>query len=181
MLEIPLYYMLFRKNGGWLTVFENQEEWECVEHYVSQAYDPYHQKYAISLRSDFGGDGIYKWQHEDGTESFPDFYFWAPGHPNDGPCVSMQVDGGFWYDGDCYQNEDIFAICEKDLSIAPTPTHYPTTTTHEETSDWIDICHYQDHYGSTCCPPGMEQSEYYVVPFEQPWENQETICQYVGN
>ena len=46
---------------------------------------------------------------------------------------------------------------------------------------WVDICDYQDSYGSTCYSPSMEQSEYYVVPFEQPWQNQETICQYVGN
>ena len=42
---------------------------------------------------------------------------------------------------------------------------------------WVDICDYQDSYGSSCCAPGMEQSEYYVMPFAEPWEVQQGICQ----
>ena len=42
---------------------------------------------------------------------------------------------------------------------------------------WVDICDYQDSYGSQCCAPSMEQSEYYVVPFSEPWELQQNICQ----
>ena len=41
---------------------------------------------------------------------------------------------------------------------------------------WVDICDYQDSYGSKCCAPSMEQSEYYVVPFHEPWEFQQSIC-----
>ena len=42
---------------------------------------------------------------------------------------------------------------------------------------WVDICDYQDSYGSKCCSSSMEQSEYYVVPFAEPWEFQQNICQ----
>ena len=42
---------------------------------------------------------------------------------------------------------------------------------------WVDICDYQDSYGSKCCAPSMEESEYYVVPFSEPWEFQQSICQ----
>ena len=45
---------------------------------------------------------------------------------------------------------------------------------------WVDICDYQDSYGSTCCAPSMEQSEYYVLPFSEPWEYQQSLCRYVG-
>merc|ERR1719510_125432 len=44
------------------------------------------------------------------------------------------------------------------------------------TSSWVDICDYQDSYGSTCCSPSMEHSQYYVVPFSEPWEFQQNIC-----
>ena len=43
--------------------------------------------------------------------------------------------------------------------------------------EWVDICDYQDSYGSKCCSSSMEQSEYYVVPFAEPWEFQQNICQ----
>ena len=46
---------------------------------------------------------------------------------------------------------------------------------------WVDICDYQDSYGSTCYSPSMEQSEYYVVPFSEPWEYQQSLCRYDGN
>ena len=42
---------------------------------------------------------------------------------------------------------------------------------------WVDICNYQDSSGSKCCASSMEQSEYYVVPFSQPWDEQQSICQ----
>ena len=42
---------------------------------------------------------------------------------------------------------------------------------------WVDICNYQDNAGSKCCASSMEQSEYYVVPFSEPWELQQNICQ----
>ena len=45
------------------------------------------------------------------------------------------------------------------------------------TSSWVDICDYQDSYGTTCCPPSVEHSQYYVVPFSEPWEFQQNICQ----
>ena len=109
-------------------MFETQEEWACVGHYVSQVFHPSAQRYAISLRSDFGSDGIYKWQYEDGTSAFPEFQFWAPGHPKDEPCVSMELDGGLWIDGDCYQNQGIFAICEKALPTTTTTTTTPNSS-----------------------------------------------------
>ena len=30
--------------------------------------------------------------------------------------------------------------------------------------DWIDVCSYSDPTGYSCCPPGMEDKEYLVVP-----------------
>ena len=42
---------------------------------------------------------------------------------------------------------------------------------------WVDICDYQDTIGNTCCSSSMERSEYYVVPFSQPWEFQQLNCQ----
>ena len=44
-------------------------------------------------------------------------------------------------------------------------------------ASWVDICDYQDSYGSKCCSSSMEHSEYYVVPFAEPWEFQQNICQ----
>ena len=160
--------LLFSLAGGWLTVFETQEEWACVEHYVSEVYSPSSQRYAISLRSDYGSDGIYKWQYEDGSTAFPGFEVWAPGHPRNDPCVSMEVDGGRWIDGDCHQNQGIFAICEKELPTtktstvtSTTSTRLPTTTTEErattdsETGEWTDVCNYEDNSGDRCCASGM--------------------------
>ena len=43
--------------------------------------------------------------------------------------------------------------------------------------EWVDICDYQDSYGSKCCSSSMEQSEYYVVSFAESWEIQQSICQ----
>ena len=158
---LSLYSVLSSLNGGWLTVFETREEWACVEHYVSQAYSPSSQRYAISLRSDFGSEGIYKWIYADGSEAFPEFEVWAPGHPRNDPCVSMEVDGGQWIDGDCYENQGISAICEK-APPTTTTTSPPTTTTDEETptdsgpDEWTDVCNYEDNFGDTCCSSGMQ-------------------------
>ena len=144
-------------------MFETQEEWACVDHYVSDEYDPPSQRYAISLRSDYGSDGIYKWQYEDGSTAFPSFEVWAPGHPRNEPCVSMEADGGLWIDGDCRQNQGIFAICEKELPTTttttttprpPTPTDNPTPTDKPE--EWIDVCNYEDNSGDKCCAPDMK-------------------------
>merc|ERR1711988_438773 len=41
---------------------------------------------------------------------------------------------------------------------------------------WVDICQYQDSFGSKCCSPSMEQSEYLVVDFSEPWDLQQNIC-----
>merc|ERR1711953_1460014 len=45
-------------------------------------------------------------------------------------------------------------------------------------SSWEDICNYQDTTGSYCCAPGMEDSEYYVLPYSQSWMDLNTICRY---
>ena len=43
-------------------------------------------------------------------------------------------------------------------------------------SSWEDICNYQDTTGSYCCAQGMEDSEYYVLPYSQSWMDLNTIC-----
>ena len=52
-----------------------------------------------------------------GCETFPDFTKWADNHPQDDPCVSMEVgegsdSQGAWIDGDCL-SELIYAVCER--------------------------------------------------------------------
>ena len=34
---------------------------------------------------------------------------------------------------------------------------------------WTDVCSYSDPTGSSCCPPGMENKEYLVVPENHDW------------
>ena len=99
-------------------IFETQEEWACVQHWVRDRYQPGSpQKFAIALRSDFNSEGIYKWLYADGSEAFPDFTKWAENHPTDKPCVSMEVgqgadSQGAWIDVDCL-SELIYAVCER--------------------------------------------------------------------
>ena len=96
-------------------IFETQEEWACVQHWIRDHYHPASpHKYAICLTSDFGSEGIYKWC---GSEAFPEFTVWAANHPQDNPCVSMEVgqgadSQGAWIDGDCI-SELIYAVCER--------------------------------------------------------------------
>ena len=155
-------------------MFETREEWACISHYVSQAYSPSSQRYAISLQSNFGNQGIYKWLYADGSETYPEFEVWAPGHPRNEPCVSMEVDGGQWIDGSCNENQGIFAICEKAPPTTTTSTTEPTTSADEETTpdtwpeEWIDVCNYEDSTGDKCCASGMKSQ---VIKF--------TICQLV--
>merc|ERR1711992_19252 len=170
--------------GGWLTVFETRDEWACIEHYVSQAYGPSSQRYAISLRSDFGSDGIYKWQYADGSQAFPQFEVWAPGHPQDDPCVSMEVDGGQWIDGDCYEDRGIFAICEKaPPTTTTTTTREPTSTKPDEVTtteswpeEWTDVCNYEDNSGDKGCSSGMRSQEYKVRTVIDDWDAQWLEC-----
>jgi len=172
--------------GGWLTVFETREEWGCVEHYVSQAYSPSSQRYAISLRSDYGSQGIYKWLYADGSQAFPEFEVWAPGHPRNDPCVSMEVDGGQWIDGDCSGDRGLFAICEKapPTTTSTTSTIHPTRPTDEGPTDgpedWTDVCNYEDNNGDTCCASGMNSQEYKVMTVKDNWEAHLVECDQNG-
>lgn len=139
--------------GGWLTVFESQEEWACVDHWVSEAFHQGHpsaQRYAISLRSDWSG--IYQWQNSDGSSSFPEFYKWAPGHPRDSPCVSMEAGSGQWIDGACTLDRSIHAICEKHIDGNPsTPTI--TSTTHTTPTSHTPTSHIPTSHTSTSDTP----------------------------
>jgi len=172
--------------GGWLTVFETREEWACISHYVSQAYSPSSQRYAISLQSNFGNQGIYKWLYADGSETYPEFEVWAPGHPRNEPCVSMEVDGGQWIDGSCNENQGIFAICEKAPPTTTTSTTEPTTTAGEETTpdtwpeEWIDVCNYEDSTGDKCCASGMKSQEYKVRTTIDDWDAHILECREDG-
>ena len=42
--------------------------------------------------------------------------------------------------------------------------------------DWIDVCTYSDPTGYTCCPPGMENKEYLVVPEDHDWFGHSQAC-----
>ena len=154
-------------------MFETQEEWACVEHYVSQAYSPSSQRYAISLRSDYGSQGIYKWLYADGSQAFPEFEVWAPGHPRNDPCVSMEVNGGQWIDGDCSGDRGLFAICEKappTTTTTSTSTIHPTRPTDEGPTDgpddWTDVCNYEDNNGDKCCASGMKSQVFNLTIFQ---------------
>ena len=106
------------ENRGNLVIFETQEEWACIQHWIIDSYQPASPtKYAISLRADFNEAGIYKWLYPDGTTTFPDFTLWAANHPTDEPCVSMEVgvgadSQGAWKDGACL-SELMYAVCER--------------------------------------------------------------------
>ena len=41
---------------------------------------------------------------------------------------------------------------------------------------WVDVCAYSDPTGSTCCPPGMENKEYLVVPEKHDWFGHSVAC-----
>ena len=74
-------------------------------------------KYAISLRSDFTEEGIYKSWYPRGFTKFPDFFKWADNHPSDNPRVSMEIgvgaeSQGAWIDGDCLE-ETMYGVCER--------------------------------------------------------------------
>ena len=103
-------------------IFETQEEWACVQHWIRDHYQPASpHKYAISLRADFTAPGIYKWLYPDGSSTFPEFEVWARNHPQDNPCVSMEIgvgadSQGAWIDGDCI-SELIYAVCEREKQI----------------------------------------------------------------
>ena len=114
--DLQLYCRLY---GGWLTALETREEFSCVEHFVEKAYQPAFQRYAIALRSEFNHVGDYRWFYANGTESFPEFFEWADGHPRDDACVTMEIGSGIdhqgdWLDGECIGDENMFAICERE-------------------------------------------------------------------
>ena len=102
---------------GHLVILEDMAEWACVSHYVDDKFQHSARKYAIGLRSREGFEGIYRWQYRDGSTEFPDYSVWAASHPQDQPCVSMQIGtgadrNGAWLDGDCME-EHVLAICER--------------------------------------------------------------------
>ena len=157
---------------------------------VPEAYSPSSQRYAISLRSDFNGAGVYQWWYPDGSTTFPQFYMWAAGHPRDEPCVSMDMPSGQWRDGACLQDSNLFAICEKQMpttttrtTTTTTTTTAPATTTEDESTtngggdgDWTDVCSYVDQSGDTCCSEGMETQEYLARGNLDDWEAHSLEC-----
>ena len=42
--------------------------------------------------------------------------------------------------------------------------------------DWIDVCSYSDPTGYSCCPPGMEDKEYMVIPEDHDWFGHSQAC-----
>ena len=110
---------IFSLYGGHLVIFETRSEWSCVEHWVSEAYQPSFQRYAISLRADFNHVGDYRWIYNDGSSAIPEFFIWAEGHPRNDPCVSMEIGKGVdsqgdWLDGACIEDMGLHAICERE-------------------------------------------------------------------
>ena len=144
-------------------ILEDQEEWACVSHYIDDYYQHSARRYAIGLKSEENYEGIYWWQYRDGSTEIPDYTVWASSHPRDEPCVSMEVDGGQWIDGDCYEDRGIFAICEKAPPVTTTTTtREPTSTKPDEVTttdswpeEWTDVCNYEDNSGDKCCSSGM--------------------------
>ena len=99
-----------------MAVLETRGEWACIEHWIENAYKPDNQKFAISLRADYGHPGHYLWIWPDLSTTVPEYEVWATAHPQDGPCVSMMIgDGvdhaGQWLDGECH-GDTMWGICE---------------------------------------------------------------------
>ena len=106
-----------RDKTGHLVILEDMAEWACVSHYVDDKFQHSARKYAIGLRSEEHFEGIYRWQYRDGSTEIPDYSVWASSHPQDQPCVSMEIGtgadrNGAWLDGDCME-EHVYAICER--------------------------------------------------------------------
>lgn len=47
----------------------------------------------------------------------------------------------------------------------------------ERQSAWVDVCDYQDPYGSKCCASGMQNKEYMVVPEVHDWSEHSLLCE----
>ena len=96
-------------------MLETQQEWACIENWVLYFKDPEYQRFAISMSAD--NLGIYQWQNEDRTSSFPDWPLpWATGHPSDKTCVGMVIGSGVDHEGefvdvDCHEDA-MYGICE---------------------------------------------------------------------